>query len=112
LRGKAVFLNRTRIRPASLDPGRLGFAEGFNYLATFVIVADELDGWKKTVAAMNAELRNMPQIYGGGSTLATSGCMVKLLARSAADLTGAQTALWSRARQIVLGSPVVDLRKY
>jgi urease accessory protein len=112
LHGRAVFLNRIRIRPADLDPERLGFAEGFDYLATFVIVADELDGWRETVAAMNAELRNMPQVYGGGSTLASSGCVVKLLARSASDLIGAQAALWGRARQIVLGSPVADLRKY
>lgn len=112
LRGRAVFLNRTRIRPAGIDPERLGFAEGFNYLATLVIVADELEGWKETVAAMNAELRSMPQVYGGGSALASGGCVVKLLARSASDLMGAQAALWGRARQIVLGSPAIDLRKY
>jgi urease accessory protein len=112
LRGQPVFLNRTRIRPAGLDPERLGFAEGFNYLATLVIVADEWEGWKETVAAMDTELRNMPQVYGGGSTLASGGCIVKLLARSASDLMAAQAALWRRARQIVLGSPVMDLRKY
>ena len=110
--GEAVFLNRTRIRPAGLDPERLGFAEGFNYLATLVIVADGFEGWKETVAAMDAELRNMPQVYGGASALASGGCVVKLLARSASDLTCAQAALWGRARQIVFGSPAIDLRKY
>lgn len=110
--GKAVFLNRTRIRPSSIDPERLGFAEGFNYLATFVIVADEIDRWKETVAAMKAELKNAPQIHGGASPLASGGCVVKLLARSAADLMSVQAALWGRARQIVLGSPAIDLRKY
>ena len=45
--GQPIFLNRTRIRPASLDPERLGFAEGFNYLATLILMADELDGWKE-----------------------------------------------------------------
>jgi urease accessory protein len=112
LLGKAVFLNRTRIRPAGLDPERLGFADGFGYLATLVIVADELGGWKETAAAMDTELRNMPQVYGGGTALASGGCVVKLLARSASDLVGAQAALWGRARQIVLGSPAIDLRKY
>jgi urease accessory protein len=110
--GEAVFLNRTRIRPAALDPDRLGFAEGFNYLAMLVIVADQFDSWKEAVAAMNAELKNMPQVYGGGSALTSGGCVVKLLARSASDLMGAQALLWGRARHIVLGSPVVDLRKY
>lgn len=112
LRGRAVFLNRTRIRPACLDPQRLGFAEGFNYLATLVIVADKLDGWKETAAAMDAELKNRPQVCGGGSALASGGCVVKLLARSASDLMDAQAALWGRARHIVLGSSAIDLRKY
>lgn len=112
LRGRVVFLNRIRIRPSSLDPQRLGFVEGFNYLATLIIVADGLDGWKETVAEMNAELRKMPAVYGGGSVLASAGCVVKLLTRSASDLVGAQAALWGRARQIVLGSPALDLRKY
>ena len=47
----------------------------------------------------------MPQVYGGASALASGGCVVKLLARSASDLMRAQTALWGRARQIVFGSP-------
>jgi urease accessory protein len=112
LRGRPVFLNRTRIRPADLDPTRLGLTEGFNYLATLAIVADEFDRWKETVAAMDAELRSMPHVYGGASVLASAGCVVKLLARSAADLLHAQTTLWGRARQIVFGSAAVNLRKY
>ena len=98
--GQPIFLNRTRIRPASLDPERLGFAEGFNYLATLVLVADDLDGWKETAAALDAELGNMPQVHGGSSALASAGCVVKLLARSAPDLVSAQATLWARARQI------------
>ena len=112
LRGEPVFLNRTRIRPAELDPQRLGLAEGFNYLATLAIVADDFTGWKETLAAMNAGLENMPHIYGGASALSKGGCIVKLLARSAADLMSAQAELWGRARQIVFGSPVIRLRKY
>ena len=110
--GRPVFLNRTRIRPADLDPARLGLAEGFHYLATLAIVADSFDRWKETVAAMGAELTSMAHVYGGASVLAGGGCAVKLLARSAADLLHAQTTLWGRARQIVFGSAAVDLRKY
>jgi urease accessory protein len=110
--GRPVFLNRTRIRPADLDPTRLGLAERFDYLATLAIVADEFDRWKETVAAMGAELTSMAHVYGGASVLAGGGCVVKLLARSAADLLHAQTTLWGRARQMVFGSAAVDLRKY
>jgi len=110
--GEAVFLNRTKIRPLDLDPQRLGFAGQFPYLATLVIVADAFDGWNEVVRAMDAEVDHIPQVYGGASALGRGGCLVKLLARSASDLVLAQTALWGRARQIVFGSPAVDLRKY
>jgi urease accessory protein len=112
LHGRPVFLNRTIIRPGGLGPRRLGFVEGFNYMATLVVVADERNSWKEIVAAMDAELWNMPRIYGGVSALARSGCVAKLLTHSASDLMRAQTALWGCARQIVFGSPAMDLRKY
>jgi urease accessory protein len=112
LRGQPIFLNRTKIGPAILDPKRLGFAEEFNYLATLAIVADEFTSWQEAVTAMQAELKDMPQIYAGASALANSGCIVKLLARSASDLLHAQTTLWARARQSVFGSGPMDLRKY
>ena len=110
--GRTIFLNRIKIRPADLAPQRLGFAEEFNYLATMVIVADQSHSWNDTVAAMYAELEDMPHIHGGASALATSGCVVKLLARSASDLLFAQARLWALARQIVFKSRAVDLRKY
>ncbi len=112
LGGRPIYLNRTTIRPALLDPRRSGFAEGFNYLATLVVVGEQLDNWKEIAAAINAELTSMPEVYGGGSTLARGGCVVKLLTRSASDLLAAQQVLCGRARQMVLGSPAVDLRKY
>jgi urease accessory protein len=112
LRGQPMFINRTRIRPAVSNPQDLGLAEDFAYLATLVVVADKFDHWEETAAALDAVMRTMPQVYGGASALASSGCVVKLLARSAADLLSAQAALWNRARQLVFGSPAVDLRKY
>ena len=109
---RIIFLNRTLIRPHEMDPKRLGLAEEFNYLATLLILVDDIINWKESVAAMNAELQGMPEIYGGASALASGGCVVKLLARSASDLAYAQSALWGRARQMVFRSPPVDLRKY
>jgi urease accessory protein len=116
LRGKPVYLNRTRINPASLDPNRLGFAQDFSYMGTLLVVSDATTRWNEVTAALNAELENTPQVFAGVnagvSALAANGCVVKLLARSASDLMRAQTALWGRARQAVFGSPAMDLRKY
>ena len=112
LRGRTILLNRTRIQPAELDPRRLGFTDDFNYVATLAIVTDELNDWHEIVKSLDVELSSVPHVYGGASALAAGGCVVKLLARSASDLLDVQTALWARARQIVLGRAPVDLRKY
>ena len=120
LRGKPVFLNRTWICPAGLDPNRLGFAQDFSYMATLLVVADTPIRWNEVCAALNTELETTPQVfagidaglYAGVSALAAYGCVVKLLARSASDLMRAQAKLWGRARQAVFGSPAMDLRKY
>jgi hypothetical protein len=90
----------------------LGFAEGFDYMATLLVVADAFERWEETVAAMDAALKELPAVYGGASTLAHGGCIVKLLARSASNLTQAQAALCGLARKMVFNSPVIDLRKY
>jgi urease accessory protein len=112
LGAKRVFLNRTRICPAQLNPQRRGLAEGFDYVATLIVVSDEFSRWKETVAEINTELEILRNVQAGASPLPQSGCVVKLLARSAADLMSAQAALWDRARQVVLGRSPLDLRKY
>ncbi len=112
LDGRTVFLNRTIICPARQDPIRRGIAEDFNYLATLVVVAEDAGAVAAAVAAVNAQLLNMPQIYGGASLLAGAGCVAKLLTRSAAELMHAQAELWACARQTVFGLSRVDLRKY
>lgn len=112
LGGHTLFANRTLIRPACLDPKHLGFADGFDYMATLLVMADPFERWNETVAAMDATLKELPSVYGGASALASGGCIVKLLARSASDLTQAQAALHGLARRIVFGAPVLDLRKY
>jgi urease accessory protein len=109
---RIVYLNRTLIRPGELAPPRLSLAGGFDYLATLVVVADQFDLWEEAVAAMRAELKAMPHIYGGASLLSAHGCIVKFLSRSASDMVRAQLTLWACARKIVFGSSPVDLRKY
>ena len=86
--------------------------DGFNYMATLIVVADESDSWQEIVMIMAAELNNVPEVSGGASALAYGGCVVKLLARSASDLLQAQMMLWKRARQAVFGLTPIELRKY
>jgi urease accessory protein len=112
MRGRPVFLNRTRIQPAAFDPRGMGVTDGFDYLATLVVVADKLDGWNEIAATMTAELARRPELRTGVSALTSSGFVIKLLARTASEMAYAQAILWRHARQAILGSDVVDLRKY
>jgi urease accessory protein len=112
MRGRPIFLNRTWIRPAYLSSDRLGITDNFDYLATLLVVSGRAESWDDVVSAMNSALATMPAIRAGASTLPNNGCIVKLLARRASDMTRAQSALWNVAREMILGANPLDLRKY
>ena len=109
---RPLFINRTRIKPLYQRPERLGLMEGFNYVASLVVLADGFRGWEGLIASIEAQLKRMPQIHGGVSLLGASGCLVRLFTHSAADLTLAQARLWAQARELVLGLAPFALRKY
>jgi urease accessory protein len=110
--GRPLFINRTRINPLQRPPERLGLMEGFSYMASLAVLADGFSGWREVIASIGSQLKSMPHVLGGVSLLAHGGCLVRLVARSASDLTLAQARLWSRARELVLGLASFDLRKY
>jgi urease accessory protein len=110
--GRPIFINRTRINPLRQLPERLGLTEGFSYAASLAVLADGFRGWEGLVASIEARLKSLPQVLGGVSLLGDSGCLVRLLTHSAADLTLAQTRLWAQTRQLVLRLAPFDLRKY
>jgi urease accessory protein len=109
---RPLFINRTRINPVYQRPEQLGLMEGFSYLASLAVLADGFREWEGLIASLEAQLTSIPQIRGGVSLLGDSGCLVRLLTHSAADLTLAQARLWAQARQLVLGLAPFDLRKY
>jgi urease accessory protein len=110
--GRPLFINRTRINPMVQHPDPLGLMEGFSYVASLVVLADGFKAWDALVASFEAQLNRLPQVFGGVSLLAASGCLVRLFAHSAVDLTLAQAKLWAQARELVLGLAPFDLRKY
>lgn len=110
--GKPVFLNRTRIVPASRNPREIGLMEEFDYMACVGLFADGFENWLPVVAAMHAELERAQQICGGVSLLARGGCVVRFLARSASDMTAMNRKLWDAGRELVLRAAAFDHRKY
>jgi urease accessory protein len=110
--GRPAYINRTRIVPATKRPDRLGWMEEFDYMSCMGLFADGFARWKEVSAALNEELKSVPNVRGGATLVSRGGCVVRFLARSASDMTVANKKLWDAARAQVAGLPPFDHRKY
>ncbi len=102
-----------------LVPDRLtesaGLVESWDYVASLFVIGDavEADAWKRLDLVLAAILEQRPGlVLGGVSTPAVPGLVVKLVARSAPDLTATLEALWAAVREILWNLPVPSLRRY
>ena len=111
-RGRPTYISRAKIVPATNRPDRLGWIEEFDYLSCMGLFADEFTRWKEVAAAMNDELKLVPNVRGAASLLSKGGCVVRFLARSASDMTVANKKLWDAARGQIAGLLPFDHRKY
>jgi len=109
--GQPRFLDRIKLGSSKWLPEGLGGMEGFGYVATFGLFAESVSNWEKILHALEEQLRELPSIAAGVSPLARGGCLVRLLAASAHDLSKALLALWALSRELLLGLPPLDLRK-
>ncbi len=112
VRGKPAWLTRTKINPDTFTPEQPGAAEAYAYSGSLAILADGYTRWPRLIAEMNKEFAVFPQVHGGVSKLAGDGCLVRLLANTAVDLTGMKSRLWVVARALVLDLPAFASRKY
>ncbi|HEX5544123.1 MAG TPA: urease accessory protein UreD [Nitrospira sp.] len=107
-------LERYVLDPAT-DLGRVGLAEEWNYVASFYVVNDATasEVWRGLESKIAAILDTHPgEVLGGVSTPSVPGLAVKILARTAPDLTSMLTALWAAVREGLWNLPPVSLRKY
>jgi len=107
-------LERYVLNPTT-DLGRVGLAEEWNYVASFYAVNDATasDVWSGLESKIAAILDARPgEVLGGVSTPPVPGLAVKLLARTAPDLTAMLDALWAAVREGLWNLPPVSLRKY
>lgn len=112
MRGRPLFINRTKINPEACTPQQLGIMGEFNYMGSVAAFADGFEGWEKLAASMNEALVRLPEITAGVSLMARDGCLARVLTHSAFDLTHAIRVLWGVAREEVLELRPFDLRKY
>jgi urease accessory protein len=110
--GRPAYINRTRIVPASKRPDQLGIMENFDYLSSVGLFADGFTRWKEVSAALNEELKTVPNVHGGATLVSRCGCVVRFVARSACDMTLANKKLWNVAQGQLAGLHPFKQRKY
>ena len=107
-------VERYVLEPAT-DLGRVGLAGEWDYVASLYVVNDAVspESWKRLESRMASVLDQHPgHVLGGVSTPPIPGVAIKLLARTAPDLTRMLDALWAATREALWNLPPVSLRKY
>ncbi len=107
-------VERYRVVPGRL-PESVGLAGSWDYVASLFVIGDAVDAevWKGLEAAIAAILDEHPGlVLGAVSTPATPGLAVKLVARSAPDLTVTLEAIWAAVRKDLWNLPAPNLRRY
>jgi urease accessory protein len=107
-------VERYRVVPGRL-PESVGLAESWDYVASLFVIGDAVDAevWKGLEAAIGAILDEHPGlVLGAVSTPAAPGLVVKLVARSAPDLTVTLEAIWAVVRKDLWNLPAPNLRRY
>lgn len=94
--------------PGPLAPGQLGAAEGRPYFASLVVVADDVDAFRREVSERFPPAGALAVAAGA---LARGGALVRCLAPTAPALLDALDLLWATARRRILGLPPLALRK-
>jgi len=86
----------------------LGFTDGQPYFATAVVIADgPADEFARVATIAGGEAGAMVAV----AALPRRGAVVRLLAAGAPAFVAALDAVWTMARQRLLGAPALALRK-
>jgi len=96
-------------------PDSVGLAGSWDYIASLFVIGGAVDAdiWTVLDAALAAILEQRPGlVLGAVSAPAAPGLVVKLVARSAPDLTETLGAIWAAVRKELWDLPIPNLRKY
>jgi urease accessory protein len=107
-------IERYRVVPGPL-PESVGFVGSWDYVASLFLIGDAVDAevWKSLETAIAAILdEHSGPVLGGVSTPVAPGLVVKLVARSAPDLTETLGAMWAAVRKDLWNLPAPNLRRY
>lgn len=107
-------VERYRVVPGRL-PESVGLAGSWDYVASLFVIGDGVNAeiWKGLEAAIAVILDEHPGlVLGAVSTPAAPGLAVKMVARSAPDLTVMLEAIWAAVRKDLWNLPAPNLRRY
>ncbi|MBK5282606.1 MAG: urease accessory protein UreD [Nitrospiraceae bacterium] len=107
-------VERYRLAPDGL-PESVGLAGSWDYVASLFVIGDAVDAavWKALEATIAAILNERPGlVLGAVSSPSAPGLVVKLVARSAPDLTETMAAIWAAVRKGLWNLPAPNLRRY
>jgi urease accessory protein len=96
-------------------PESVGLVGSWDYMASLFVIGDAVDAdvWTGLDVVLATILEERPGlVLGAVSTPAAPGMVVKLVARSAPDLTETLAAIWAAVRQGLWNLPVPNLRRY
>ena len=100
---------------SGLSPESAGLVGSWDYVASCFVMGDAVaaDVWRSLEAAIAAILEERPGlVLGGVSAPAVPGLVVKVVARSAPDLTATFEAIWTTVRKSLWNLPTPNLRRY
>lgn len=112
LANSPVYLSKSKIAPCGALPDGLGVMEDFNYTACLVVFSDVFRRWKSLGDELSNLLNRSLDLQAGIGPVGESGCVIRVLASTASDLTCVMRTLWNCIRKIVLNAPPLALRKY
>jgi len=107
-------VERYQLAPNHL-PVSVGLVESWDYVASLFVIGDAVapDVWKHLDVILAAVLEQRPGlVLGAVSSPAAPGLVVKLVARSAPDLTVTLESLWAAVRKELWDLPIPNLRRY
>ena len=107
-------VERYRLVPGGL-PESVGLAGSWDYVASLFVIGDAVDAdvWNRLDVVLVAILDERPGlVLGAVSSPAAPGLVVKLVARSAPDLTETLAAIWAAVRKGLWSLPAPNLRRY
>ncbi len=109
--GRSV-IERYHVAPSQ---NGVGLAEPWDYVASLFVIGDAIEAatWVRLRERVAERLEGEgPAVLGGVSEPAASGVVVKLLARSAPDLSETLDHLWATVRSVLWNLPKPALRRY